>query len=151
VWIHPQSIIHSLVEFHDGAVMAQLGLPDMELPIQYALSYPERLPMAGPRLSLPEIGKLEFFEPDDRRFPCLRLCIEAGKKGGTAPAVVNAANEVAVEAFLAGRIPFPAIAGVAEFALEKHKVMPADSLEGIEQADRETRVSVLEQFLNRKI
>ena len=150
VWIHPQSIIHSLVEFHDGAVMAQLGLPDMELPIQYALSYPERLPMAGRRLSLPEIGRLEFFEPDYRRFPCLRLCIEAGKKGGTAPAVVNAANEVAVEAFLAGRIPFTAIAETAAFALEKHGVRPADSLETIEEADRETRAAVAGRFLGRK-
>jgi len=150
VWIHPQSIIHSLVEFHDGAVMAQLGLPDMELPIQYALSYPERLPMAGRRLSLPEIGRLEFFEPDDRRFPCLRLCIEAGKKGGTAPTVVNAANEVAVEAFLAGRIPFTSIAEIAVFALEKHGARPADSLETIEEADRETRATVVEQFLRRK-
>jgi 1-deoxy-D-xylulose-5-phosphate reductoisomerase len=149
VWIHPQSIIHSLVEFHDGAVMAQLGLPDMELPIQYALSYPERLPMAGRRLSLPEIGRLEFFEPDDRRFPCLRLCIEAGKKGGTAPAVVNAANEVAVESFLAGRIPFTSIAEIAAFALEKHGARPADSLETIEEADREVRNSVLKAFLNR--
>jgi 1-deoxy-D-xylulose-5-phosphate reductoisomerase len=149
VWIHPQSIIHSLVEFHDGAVMAQLGLPDMELPIQYALSYPERLPMAGPRLSLPEIGKLEFFETDDRRFPCLRLCIEAGKKGGTAPAVVNAANEVAVEAFLAGRIPFTAIAEIAAFALEKHEPRQADSLEVIEETDRRTRETVVKQYLNR--
>jgi 1-deoxy-D-xylulose-5-phosphate reductoisomerase len=149
VWIHPQSIIHSLVEFHDGAVMAQLGLPDMELPIQYALSYPGRLPMAGPRLSLPEIGKLEFFENDDRRFPCLGLCIEAGKKGGTAPAVVNAANEVAVEAFLAGRIPFTAIAEIAAFALEEHAPRPADSLEAIEETDRRTRETVFKQYLNR--
>jgi 1-deoxy-D-xylulose-5-phosphate reductoisomerase len=149
VWIHPQSIIHSLVEFHDGAVMAQLGLPDMELPIQYALSYPERLPMAGRRLSLPEIGKLEFFEPDGRRFPCLRLCIEAGRRGGTAPAVVNAANEVAVEAFLAGRIPFTAIAEIAAFALEKHAALPADSLEAIEEADRTTRATVLKEFVGR--
>jgi len=150
VWIHPQSIIHSLVEFHDGAVMAQLGLPDMELPIQYALSYPERLPMAGRRLSLPEIGRLEFFEPDDRRFPCLRLCIEAGKKGGTSPAVINAANEVAVEAFLAGRIPFTSIAEIAAFALEKHGACPAGSLEAIEEADRETRARIEKQFLGRK-
>ncbi|MBN2189217.1 MAG: 1-deoxy-D-xylulose-5-phosphate reductoisomerase, partial [Chitinispirillaceae bacterium] len=149
VWIHPQSIIHSLVEFHDGAVMAQLGLPDMELPIQYALSYPERLPMAGHRLSLPEIGKLEFFETDDRRFPCLRLCVEAGKKGGTAPAVVNAANEMAVEAFLAGRIPFTAIAEIAAFALEKYAPRPADSLKTIEEADRRTRTSVLKEFFGR--
>jgi 1-deoxy-D-xylulose-5-phosphate reductoisomerase len=149
VWIHPQSIIHSLVEFHDGAIMAQLGLPDMELPIQYALSYPERLPMTGPRLSLPEIGRLEFFEPDHDRFPCLRLCIEAGTMGGTAPAVVNAANEVAVEAFLAGRIPFTAIAEAVACALEKHTVRPADSLEAIEAADTEIRANILKSYLDR--
>jgi 1-deoxy-D-xylulose-5-phosphate reductoisomerase len=149
VWIHPQSIIHSLVEFHDGAIMAQLGLPDMELPIQYALSYPERLPMTGRRLSLPEIGRLEFSEPDYGRFPCLRLCIEAGKKGGTAPAVANAANEVAVEAFLAGRIPFTAIAEMVAFALEKHTSRPADSLEAIEEADTEIRETILKHYLDR--
>jgi 1-deoxy-D-xylulose-5-phosphate reductoisomerase len=105
--------------------------------------------MAGPRLSLPEIGKLEFFETDDRRFPCLRLFIEAGKKGGTAPAVVNAANEVAVEAFLAGRIPFTAIAEIATFALEKHTPRPADSLEVIEETDRRTRETVFKQCADR--
>jgi len=148
VWIHPQSIIHSLVELHDGAVMAQLGLPDMELPIQYALSYPERLPLAGRRLSLPEIGRLEFFEPDFGRFPCLRLCIEAGRQGGVAPAVANAANEVAVEAFLAGAIPFPDIAGTVARALEYHKPMAADSLEAIEEADRLTREMVRREHTN---
>jgi 1-deoxy-D-xylulose-5-phosphate reductoisomerase len=142
VWIHPQSIIHSLVEFHDGAIMAQLGLPDMELPIQYALSYPERLPMAGRRLSLPEIGRLDFSEPDPGKFPCLRLCREAGMAGGTAPAVVNAANEVAVEAFLDGEITFTGIGRVVSYALDKHVTRPADSLESIEAADRETRKTV---------
>ena len=105
--------------------------------------------MSGKRLSLPEIGRLEFFEPDFQRFPCLRLCIEAGKQGGTAPAVVNAANEVAVEAFLAGRIAFTAIADIVAFALEKHSVRPADSLETIEEADRRTRSTILEQYLRK--
>jgi 1-deoxy-D-xylulose-5-phosphate reductoisomerase len=150
VWIHPQSIIHSLVEFHDGAIMAQLGLPDMELPIQYALSYPDRLPMTGRRLSLPEIGKLEFSEPDLDKFPCLQLCMQAGKIGGTAPAVVNAANEVAVEAFLAGGIPFSGIAGMVAFALEKHVPRPADSLPAIELADGETRETVLNGYLMKR-
>jgi 1-deoxy-D-xylulose-5-phosphate reductoisomerase len=149
VWVHPQSIIHSLVEFHDGAIVAQLGLPDMELPIQYALTYPERLPMGGKRLSLPEIGRLEFYEPDYKRFPCLALCIEAGKVGGTAPAVVNAANEVAVESFLSGRIGFTAIAEMVAFALDKHTVVPADSLESIEEADRRTRSSILQRFISK--
>jgi 1-deoxy-D-xylulose-5-phosphate reductoisomerase len=148
VWIHPQSIIHSLVEFHDGAIMAQLGLPDMEMPIQYALSYPNRLPMSGRRLSLPEIGRLEFFEPDLDRFPCLRLCIEAGRQGGIAPAIINAANEVAVKAFLAGRIPFTAIAETVTRAFEKHQPRSADSLETIEEADRLTREMVLREHSN---
>jgi 1-deoxy-D-xylulose-5-phosphate reductoisomerase len=150
VWIHPQSIIHSLVEFHDGAIMAQLGLPDMELPIQYALTYPERFPLKSKRLSLPEIGRLEFFEPDYGRFPCLRLCIDAGKQGGTAPAVANAANEVAVEAFLDGRVSFTAIAEMVAFALDSHAVSSADSLEAIEKADQETRSTVLNRYLKRK-
>lgn len=141
VWIHPQSIIHSLVEFHDGAVLAQLGIPDMELPIQYALAYPERLPMPGKRLSLPELGALTFFEPDGAAFPCLQLCIDAGCAGGTAPAVVNAANEIAVSAFLDGQIRFTAIATVVATALEQHATLPADSLEVIEHADHEARLS----------
>jgi 1-deoxy-D-xylulose-5-phosphate reductoisomerase len=146
VWIHPQSIVHSLVEFHDGAIMAQLGLPDMELPIQYALSYPDRLPMKGRRLSLPEIGRLEFFEPDLDRFPCLRLCIEAGRQGGVAPAVINAANEVAVEAFLDGRIPFTAIADEVIRAYASHRPQAADSLEAIEEADSKTRNAVRRRY-----
>lgn len=151
VWIHPQSIIHSLVEFHDGAVMAQLGIPDMELPIQYALSYPERLPMNGKRLSLPEIGRLEFFDPDLERFPCLRLCIEAGKMGGTAPAVVNAANEIAVDAFLNGKISFTDIAGIVAYSLQNHSNKRGDSLESVEEADRHTRNKILNQFLTTKV
>ena len=147
VCVHPQSIIHSLVEFYDGAVLAQLGLPDMELPIQYALSYPDRLPMAGKRLSLPKIGQLEFSEPDFERFPCLKLCIEAGIAGGTAPVVVNAANEVAVEAFLEGKIKFNDIAGIVAFALQNHTVVPADSLEIIEETDNQIRTSVLKNYL----
>ncbi|MBN1127526.1 MAG: 1-deoxy-D-xylulose-5-phosphate reductoisomerase, partial [Chitinispirillaceae bacterium] len=150
VWIHPQSIIHSLVEFHDGAIMAQLGLPDMELPIQYALSYPERLPMNGKRLSLPEIKTLDFSEPDYARFPCLRLCIDAGKRGGTAPAALNAANEVAVGAFLDGRIGFPDIAGMVASALDRHVSQPADSIEAIEAADRQTRQTILEHYLRKR-
>jgi len=150
VWIHPQSIIHSLVEFHDGAIMAQLGLPDMELPIQFALSYPERLPMGGKRLSLPEIGRLEFSDPDLDRFPCLRICIEAGKAGGTAPAVVNAANEVAVAAFLDGKISFNQISEIVAYSLQTCKPERADSCEVIEEVDRRVRGSILNQFLKGK-
>jgi 1-deoxy-D-xylulose-5-phosphate reductoisomerase len=148
VWIHPQSIIHSLVEFHDGAILAQLGLPDMELPIQYALTYPERLPLCGKRLSLPQIRSLDFADPDLEKFPCLRTCIDAGKVGGTAPAVVNAANEIAVEAFLAGKIKFTDIAGMTAHALRIHNAVGADSLEIIEHVDRQTRKNVLQSYFS---
>ncbi|MFP4163133.1 MAG: 1-deoxy-D-xylulose-5-phosphate reductoisomerase [Chitinispirillaceae bacterium] len=149
VWVHPQSIIHSLVEFHDGAVMAQLGLPDMELPIQYALTYPQRLPISSKRLSLPEIGSLEFSEPDLDKFPCLQLCLEAGEMGGTAPAVVNAANEVAVELFLSGRISFTGIGEIVASALRNHKTEQAHSIEIIEWADKETRQQITSDFKQR--
>lgn len=149
VWIHPQSIIHSLVEFHDGAVMAQLGLPDMELPIQYALTYPQRLPINSRRLSLPEIGRLEFFEPDLDKFPCLQLCLQAGEMGGTAPAVVNAANEMAVDLFLKGRIGFTGIPEIVASALRNHKAEQAHSVEVIEWADRETRQRITSDFKQR--
>ena len=149
VWIHPQSIIHSLVEFHDGAIMAQLGLPDMELPIQYALGYPQRLPIGGRRLSLPEIGRLEFADPDLDRFPCLKLCLEAGEAGGTAPVVVNGANEMAVAAFLNGKITFNQIAEIVAYSLHSHKPEPADCCEIIEETDRKIRETVLNDFLSK--
>ena len=150
VWIHPQSIIHSLVEFHDGAILAQLGLPDMELPIQYALSYPERLPMRGKRLSLPEIRQLDFYDPDLDRFPCLRLCIEAGTAGGTAPVIVNAANEIAVAAFLEKKIGFNDIAGIVSFALENNSIVPADTMETIIETDAHVRLTILKNYLSRR-
>lgn len=149
VWIHPQSIIHSLVEFHDGAVMAQLGLPDMELPIQYALTYPYRRPIVSKRLSLPEIGKLEFFDPDLNKFPCLSLCIEAGKKGGTVPAVLNAANEIAVYAFINGKIKFTDIAFITKKMIQEHTIQDA-TLENIEKVDKETRFKVQEFIQSRE-
>ncbi|MDR0307109.1 MAG: 1-deoxy-D-xylulose-5-phosphate reductoisomerase [Chitinispirillales bacterium] len=147
VWIHPQSIIHSIVEFYDGAQIAQLGLPDMELPIQYALTWPERFPITGKRLNLPEIGKMDFFEPDPDRFPCLKLCIEAGEMGGTAPAVVNAANEVAVDLFLREKIGYTGIAEIVALALRNHKSIKADSVEVIEQADKETRQEIIARYV----
>jgi len=146
VCVHPQSIIHSMVEFHDGAVLAQMGLPDMELPIQYALSWPDRLPISGRRLNLAEAGRLDFFEPDMERFPCLRLCMEAAKAGGTAPAVLNAANEAAVELFLNKRTGYTAIAETVEEALNGHSVQRADSVEAIMEADRETRRKISEKY-----
>ena len=118
VVIHPQSIIHSMVEYVDGAVIAQLGVADMGVPILYALAYPERRPTPGARLDLPRVGQLTFFEPDVEKFPCLRLARQALEQGGSAPVVLNAANEVAVAAFLEGKIGFTRIAELIERALD---------------------------------
>lgn len=115
VLVHPQSVVHSMVEFADGAVKAQLGTPDMRLPIQYALSYPSRLPFEGPRLTL---GELTFREPDPEKYPALKLAYAALAMGGNAGCALNAANEAAVEAFLAGKIKFTDIARVAEYTME---------------------------------
>ena len=120
VVVHPQSIIHSLVEFVDGSVLAQLGLPDMRVPIAVALAHPERLPLTSPRLELAELGQLDFEKPDLEKFPCLQLAFEALAGSEEAPAILNAANEVSVAAFLDGRIPFPAIASVNAAVLEAH-------------------------------
>ena len=140
VVVHPQSIIHSLVEYVDGSVLAQLGIPDMRVPIAYALSYPERLPLDLPPLDLLAVQTLAFVEPDVTRFPCLGLAFAACRAGGTMPAVLNAANEVAVEAFLAGRIPFLAVARVVEETLERHRpgLVPTE-VEVILEADRWAR------------
>jgi 1-deoxy-D-xylulose-5-phosphate reductoisomerase len=118
VVIHPQSVVHSMVEFVDGSILAQLGVTDMRLPIQYAFSYPERWPGVLPSLDVSRLGALEFSAPDRDRFPCLRLAYEALEHGGAWPIALNAANEVAVEAFLAGRLPFLGIPRVIEHALE---------------------------------
>ncbi len=120
VVVHPQSIVHSLVELVDGSVLAQLGTPDMRVPIAVALAWPERLPLALPRLDLAEVGRLDFEEPDRERFPCLDLAYAALRGAESAPAVLSAANEVAVEAFLSGRIPFPEIARTNRRVLEEH-------------------------------
>lgn len=139
VVIHPQSIIHSMVEFVDGSLKAQLGMPDMKIPIQYALSFPQRWPMNGDRLDFPKLASMSFFEPDVNRFPCLSLAYEALERGGTAPAVLNAANEVAVAGFLDRRIPFTRIPAVIREALDRHDVKPGTELENIIEADRNTR------------
>ena len=120
VLIHRESIIHSLVEYTDRSVIAQLGLPDMRTPISYAMRYPERMPLALPSLDLAEIGRLTFFKPDHDRFPCLRLGYEALRIGGTMPATMNAANEVAVEAFLHGGIRFVDIPDIIQSTMEAH-------------------------------
>jgi len=120
VVVHPQSIVHSLVEFVDGSVLAQLGLPDMRGPIAVALAHPERLHLDGPRLDLAALGRLDFETPDTKRFPCLDLAYAALRMDEAAPAVLNAANEVSVAAFLDGGIPFPAIAATNAAVLDSH-------------------------------
>ena len=136
VLIHPQSIVHSLVEFIDGSVKAQLGYPDMRLPIQYALSYPERLPNPNlPRLNWDIMGNLTFGQADLDAFPCLRLAIEAGKKGGTYPAVLCAADEIAVDLFLSRRIKFTDIACLVEQVLGEHQTVACPTLDEIIAAD----------------
>jgi 1-deoxy-D-xylulose-5-phosphate reductoisomerase len=142
VVIHPQSIIHSMVEFIDGSLKAQLGLPDMKIPIQYALTFPDRLPMNGARVDFPSLKSMTFFEPDHHKFPCLQLAFAALRQGGTAPAVLNAANEVAVDSFLNQRILFSKIPALIEDALGHHTSIHAPSLEQIIEADSETRVFV---------
>ena len=139
VVVHPQSIVHSMVELTDGSTIAQLGVTDMRLPIQYAFSYPDRWGALLPPLDLTRCGALEFQPPDTARFPCLRLAYDALIAGGTMPVALNAANEVAVDAFLAGRLPFPAIAQVIERTLSAHDVQRTDSLAGVREADRWAR------------
>jgi 1-deoxy-D-xylulose-5-phosphate reductoisomerase len=139
VVVHPQSIVHSMVELCDGSTIAQLGVTDMRLPIQYAFSYPERWGAMLPPLDLTRCGALEFLAPDLDRFPCLGLAYQALRRGGTMPVVLNAANEVAVEAFLAGRLAFPAIAQVIDRTMAAHDVHEADTLEEVRAADRWAR------------
>lgn len=139
VVVHPQSVVHSLVEYQDGSVMAQLGIPDMRIPIAYALSYPKRLPLKLQPLKLSQCSNLEFYEPDFGCFPALRLAFEAIRSGGIAPAVLNAANEVAVAAFLAERIAFPDIAFTVEETLSRIQNGSEDSLDDILGADAAAR------------
>lgn len=142
VWVHPQSIVHALVEFSDRSVVAQLGLPDMRLPIQYALTWPDRLDGALPELPLDRMASLAFEAPDRSRFPTLDFAYEAGRKGGTAPAVLNAANEQAVALFLDDRIKFTKIFDLVGSALSAHRVEPMDDLDTVLAADRWAREHV---------
>ena len=145
ILIHPQSIIHSMVEFIDGSVKAQLSYPDMRLPIQYALSYPQRLANPQlPRLDWKNLKELTFEPPGLNAFPCLKLAIEAGRKGGTYPAVLCGADEVAVELFLSQRIKFTDIARLVEQALEVHKAISHPTLEEILAADNWARKKVMQ-------
>lgn len=140
VVIHPQSIVHSLVEYIDGSFLAQLGVPDMSIPIAYVLGYPERLPLQHlPRLDLAKARTLEFVSPDVDRFPCLALAYEALARGGTAPAVLNAANEEAVAAFLEGKLKFSDIPRLLRAVMESHVPTEVDTLDVVLQADRWAR------------
>lgn len=140
--VHRESIIHSMVEFCDGSVMAQLALPSMKMPIAHALTYPNRMPSPDARLSLTEIGKLSFAEPDAEVFGCLKLAADAGRAGGIMPTVLNAANEAAVEKFLSGKITFLQIEDIVRDTLEKYSNMENPSLEDILNADAEVRASL---------
>ena len=148
VVVHPQSIVHSMVTYADGAVLAQLGVPDMKGAIAYGLSHPHRLPLEMPVPDFPGIGALTFEEPDFERFPCLSLAFAAGREGGTLPTVLNAANEEVVAAFLAGRLPFTGIPAIVEETLNQHKRGSGTDLEQILAADawaRQTARSLIRQ------
>lgn len=148
VLIHPQSVVHSAVELVDGSVIAQLGVPDMALPIQYALTYPERVPSASERLSLTTLSDLRFIKPDFEKLPCLALAIACAKRGGSAPAVLSAANEAAVSLFLSGVIGYNSIYDCVAEAVESISFIKAPSLEEIIDADSAARRFVKERYSN---
>lgn len=139
VVVHPQSVIHSAVQYVDGSVVAQLGNPDMRTPIAYAMAWPERIVAGVEPLDLFKVGRLDFFEPDFERFRCLQLAYDVLRQGGTAPAILNAANEIAVAAFLDGHLPFLGIAKLNEAVLDRQKAGPEGSLGDVLAADAETR------------
>lgn len=144
VIVHPQSVIHSMVEMTDGSVLAQMGVPDMRTPIQYAMTYPDRLGAPAPALDLLDYGSLSFEPVDDERFPCLGLAYRAGRAGGTYPAAMNSANEEAVRAFVAGHIVFPGIAAVVAAVLDSHEPLPGDTLEEIVEAGGAARALAMD-------
>jgi 1-deoxy-D-xylulose-5-phosphate reductoisomerase len=148
VVVHPESVVHSLVEFVDGSFKAQLGITDMRHPIQYALTYPRRLPSPFPAFDLVAAGPLRFEEPDPDNFPCLALAIEALKRGGAAPAVANAANEVAVSAFLEHRARFLDIPATIRAAIDRHADAAAATLDDILAADRAARISAADLLVS---
>lgn len=150
VLIHPQSIVHSAVEFTDGCVMAQMGVPDMKMPIMYALSGPERVDTMSGRLELAEISQLTFEKPDHSKFPCLGLAYEALKKGKTASVVLNAANEIAVNAFLNRQYPFGRIYDIVSHMLSSETLIDNPTIEDIYYTDKETRVHTLEYIASMK-
>jgi 1-deoxy-D-xylulose-5-phosphate reductoisomerase len=144
VLLHPQSIIHSLVEYEDGSVLAQMGNPDMRIPISHALGWPQRITSGAGQLDLQAVGTLQFEAPDSDRYPCLGLATAAWQTGGTAPVILNAANEVAVQAFLERRIGFTAIHTVIRETLEKCVLHDVDSLQTILADDSAARAVALE-------
>ena len=150
VIVHPQSIIHSMVEFIDGSILAQLSAPDMCLPIQYALTYPERIDNRRVQTNFAQIASLSFEEPDTEKFPALNLSREAGAIGGTLPAVLNAANEVAVDAFCRGRISFPQITETVAQTMSAHKLSPSPGLREILAADQWARSAAAQLIANQK-
>ncbi|HEY8355346.1 MAG TPA: 1-deoxy-D-xylulose-5-phosphate reductoisomerase [Methylophilaceae bacterium] len=150
VVVHPQSVIHSMVEYIDGSVLAQLGNPDMRTPIAYALGHPERLESGVASLDLFKIGRFDFEAPDTARFPCLRLAFDALRLGGTAPAVLNAANEIAVNAFLNRKIGFTEIPAMIESVMNEIPSQPADTLETVIEADSSARQIAARWMLDRR-
>ena len=147
ILIHPQSVVHSMVEYVDGSIVAQMGIPDMRIPISYALSFPERLPLNLPRLDLPKNEALNFSEPDLERFPCLKLAYQAVEVGETMPAILNAANEIAVNAFLEGSLKFTEIPLFLQKVMAEHEVKTVHTVEDILKADhwaREKSRAILE-------
>lgn len=144
ILIHPQSVVHSMVEFVDGSLLAQMGIPDMRTPIAYALTYPERIKNDLPLLDLAKTKNLEFLQPDVKKFTCIRLAYEAGTCGGTMPAVLNAANEVTVEAFLDKKIKFVDLPEIIDKVLSGHKVVKKPALEELLQADKWARMQAKE-------
>jgi len=142
ILVHRESIIHSMVEYEDGSVMAQLSCPDMRIPIQYALTYPDRLPNPAPRLDLIRQGKMTFFAPDPQAFPCLRLAMDCAARGQADCVVLNGANEAAVAHFLSDRIPFGRISQLVEYALQILAGSPCETLEQVFALDRAARDAV---------
>ncbi len=145
--IHPQSIIHSMVQFTDGSIIGQLGVPDMRIPIQYALSYPYRIPLNVERLDLFKVASLTFREPDMEKFPCIRIAYDSIKAGGNIPCIMNAANEIAVAAFLRDRIRFTEIPSVIEKTIGKCNFVAKPDIEDIFESDRQGRIFA-EEFVN---
>ena len=146
VLIHPESIIHSMVEYNDGSVIAQMGIPDMITPISYALSYPKHLKTSLPQLRLESIGKLTFFEPDMVKFRCLKLAINALKTGKSMPAVLNGANEIAVASFLEGKVSFLHIPEIIEKTMDAHNAYPVNTVQSVIEADLWARTKSMEEI-----